>query len=89
MTPAPEDSDSWLDIDAENFDDMLEKAIAPNSRGRDGPDAMNVDDNAEELAESRLATEQASRLQNLAEQVEEFVEGEGDLEGARFKEFVY
>jgi len=36
--------------------------------------------------EDRIAAEQASKLQNLAAKVEEFVEGEGDLEGATFEE---
>jgi hypothetical protein len=33
-----------------------------------------------------MATEQAARLKTLAGKVESFVEGEGDLEGARFEE---
>ena len=36
--------------------------------------------------EEELANEQATRMKSLAQKVEEFVEGEGDLEGARFTE---
>ena len=39
-----------------------------------------------ESEEAELENEQASRLKSLAQKVEEFVEGEGDLEGARFAE---
>lgn len=49
-------------------------------------DSMDVD--KEESPEDRLATEQAKKLQNLAAKVEQFVEGEGDMEGARFEEYV-
>ncbi|KAG5220678.1 SGT1 protein [Salix suchowensis] len=35
-------------------------------------------------AEDQLANEQAVKLRSLASKVEEFVEGQGDLEGARF-----
>ncbi|KAI0935983.1 hypothetical protein AcV5_004245 [Taiwanofungus camphoratus] len=80
-----EDSDEWLNVNADDFDSMLEKNYAgqyttkPNSSS----DAMNID-KSEETQEDRLAKDQASRLQNLAKKVEEFVEGEGDIEGARF-----
>jgi len=48
-------------------------------------DAMVVD-SPEIPAEDRMASEQASRLKDLANKVEQFVEGEGDMEGARFEE---
>lgn len=37
-------------------------------------------------AEEKMAQDQAARLQELAKKVEGFVEGKGDLEGARFEE---
>jgi hypothetical protein len=40
----------------------------------------------EDNPEDRAAQEQAAKLQSLAKKVEDFVEGEGDLEGARFAE---
>jgi len=72
-----EEPDSWLDIDAENFDSMLQN-MAPGQSN-----AMDVDQKEEQLAQN-----QASKLKSLAQKVEEFVEGEGDLEGARFEEYV-
>ena len=75
-----EEPDNWLDIDAENFDSMLQSM----SSGRPNGDAtMDVDQKEEQLAQ-----DQASKLKSLAQKVEEFVGGEGDLEGARFEEYV-
>jgi hypothetical protein len=37
--------------------------------------------------EDKVSEKQASKLQSLAKKVEEFVEGQGDLEGARFAEY--
>jgi len=83
-----EEPDDWLDIDAQDFDNMLEQTMgASTSMARSDQNAMDVDkpDSGETL-EDRIAAEQASKLQNLAAKVEEFVEGEGDLEGATFEE---
>lgn len=73
-----EESEDWLNLDAQDFETMLQGTMGPTK-----PDAsaMEVDS-----AEDRVAEEQASKLQDLAKKVEEFVEGEGDLEGARFAE---
>lgn len=73
-----EELDNWLDIDAGNLDNMLQK-MAPGRSG--GVEAMDVDQKEEQLAQ-----DQASKLKSLAQKVEEFVEGEGDLDGARFEE---
>lgn len=70
--------DDWLDIDADNFDSLLRNMTHGQSTV---VDAMNVDQK-----EERLAQEQASKLKSLAQKVEEFVEGEGDLDGALFEE---
>ncbi|KIK71348.1 hypothetical protein GYMLUDRAFT_147777 [Collybiopsis luxurians FD-317 M1] len=67
-----EDSDDWLNIDAENFEDLLQRDRSKRS------DAMDVD---RKPAESTTST---SQLRDLASRVEEFIEGEGDVEGARF-----
>lgn len=81
FSKCPEDDpDNWLDIDAENFDSMLQN-MAPG-RSTD-TDTMGVDQKEEQLAQ-----DQASKLKSLAQKVEGFVEGEGDLEGARFEEYV-
>lgn len=83
----PEDADDWLNVDAEDFDAMLEKKFGESSSGQTASagasETVNGDVSKEE---ERLAQTQASRLQDLAKKVEEFVEGEGDLEGARFQE---
>ncbi|KAK1232082.1 hypothetical protein PQX77_004800 [Marasmius sp. AFHP31] len=82
-----EDDDSWLNIDAESFEDALAKA---QSNKTADPDAMDVDKPSSEMTEEdRVASEQASKLRDLAAKVEEFVEGEGDLEGARFKDEIF
>lgn len=60
---------------------MLEASRAkPKESG--GGDDMDVD----ESPEDRLASEQAKKLKDLASKVENFIDGEGDLEGARFEE---
>ncbi|KAF7306610.1 hypothetical protein MIND_00452400 [Mycena indigotica] len=68
-----EDSDDWLNIDANDFENMLERTMGTNSSN-----AMDVD------PEDQLASDQASRLKNLANKVEAFVDGKGDLNGALF-----
>jgi SGT1 protein len=79
-----EDSDDWLNIDAQDFENVLEKTMGAGNQSH----AMNVDmAEGRETLEDRTAKEQATRLQKLAEKVEEFVEGEGDLDGARFEEY--
>ena len=42
----------------------------------------------ESLPEDRLASQQASKLKELADKVEDFVEREGEVEGALFDEYV-
>ncbi|KAI0374444.1 SGT1-domain-containing protein [Pilatotrama ljubarskyi] len=77
-----EDLDDWLNVDAADFDAMLEKTVGlGKGKGKAG-DAMDVD--ASEDEDERIAKAQAARLKDLAKQVEDFVEGEGDVEGARF-----
>jgi hypothetical protein len=81
-----EDSDDWLNVNAQDFDDMLEKTMG-TSRNKVHSDTMDVDEpESQEIEEDLLAREQASRLQDLAQKVEDFVEGEGDIEGAKFEE---
>lgn len=75
-----EEPDNWLDIDAENFDSLLQNMVPGHSSG---VDTMVADQKEEEIAQ-----DQASKLKTLARKVEKFVEGEGDLEGALFEECV-
>ena len=56
-----------------------------NVEARKPSDTMDVDEPGAK-AEDRLASAQAAKLQELATKVEQFVEGEGDIEGARFEE---
>ncbi|KAJ7919076.1 SGT1 protein-domain-containing protein [Mycena leptocephala] len=80
FTHVYEDSDQWLNIDAKDFENMLETNMGSSKQQEN---AMEVD---EESAEDRLASDQASRLKSLATKVEAFVEGKGDLEGATFED---
>ena len=76
-----------MNVDASDFDAMLEKTTGKDSgkgKAKATDNAMDVDMEADE--EDRVAKVQAERLRDLAKKVEEFVEGEGDVEGARFAE---
>lgn len=81
-----EDSDAWLNVDAADFDELMKRTVGQ----KDSSSAMDVDsgaiatgtDNDEEI----MAMKQTERLQSFAAKVEDFVEGEGDLEGAQFDE---
>ncbi|KAI0359104.1 SGT1-domain-containing protein [Trametes cingulata] len=77
-----EDPDDWLNVDPADFDAKLEKAAGLDKGKGKATDAMDVDTPQDE--DERIAKAQAARLKDLAKQVEEFVEGEGDIEGARF-----
>ncbi|THH09887.1 hypothetical protein EW145_g1723 [Phellinidium pouzarii] len=86
LSKLEEDSDDWLNIDAENFDDKLAETmrsdpakLKPLAKNKD---AMDVDQSVEN--EDRQAEVQAEKLQGLAKKIEKFVEGEGTLEGAVF-----
>ncbi|KAH7915115.1 SGT1-domain-containing protein [Hygrophoropsis aurantiaca] len=83
-TQETDDSDDWMTVDAQNFDEMLERTMRPTG-AHSASQAMDVDDAGQsDDAEERFAKLQASKLQDLAKKVEQFVEGEGDIEGARF-----
>ncbi|KAI8995380.1 SGT1-domain-containing protein [Trametes punicea] len=78
-----EDSDDWLNVDAAALDAMLEKTMSATDKGKErAANAMDVDSAEDE--DERIAKAQAARLKDIAKKVEEFVEGEGDIEGARF-----
>lgn len=85
----PEDSEEWLNVKAEDFDDMLNQKFGKSTQDTNKSSTMSVDGPADkDIAEQEehLAKVQTSRLQDLAKQVEDFVEGEGDLSGAVFPE---
>jgi hypothetical protein len=86
-----EDSDDWLKIDAGDLDTMLENTIGVARRTKPRPEAdpmKNSPESGEETIESRINNDHAQKLQKLASKVEEFVDAEGDLEGALFEELV-
>lgn len=76
-----EESDSWLDIDSETFESFLEKSIRPPRPQQQDGDSMVIDENVS--PEDRIASQQASRLKDLAEKVEQFIERDGDMDGAK------
>ncbi|CAE6470381.1 unnamed protein product [Rhizoctonia solani] len=77
-SPGEEDSAEWLQIDESTFDGMLKQKFGRKDAGQ-----LVEDD------EDRYTQEQATRLQELAKKVEGFVEGKGDLEGARFEDDIF
>ena len=79
-----EDPDDWLDIDSADFDTMLENTLGSKSQSTETRMDVDTDENTDQ--EERIAEQQTAKLQEMAKKVEEFVEGKGDLEGARFKE---
>lgn len=84
-----EDSDDWLNVDAEEFDTMLQQKLGKPSdkANQSNSDAMEVDKPDDVLAEEDERTkDQANRLNDLAKKVENFLEGKGDVEGAKFEE---
>lgn len=74
----PEDSDEWLNVDNSSFDAMLTQSVT------NGEPDVNIDSNGQEG--NRLAQQESERLHDLASKVEQFVQGQGDLEGARFED---
>ena len=80
-----EDPDDWLEITQRD----LEKSLSLNAYMSTEPhnSAYATQDTIMgEPEEDVAATEQAARLKKLAEKVDAFVEGKGDLSGAMFEE---
>ena len=76
-----EDSDSWLEVDPDELDGMLQAASAGSRMKQDeGDTEMTAAEGAE------FGDEHARVLRDLANKVNNFVEGQGDLDGARFEE---
>lgn len=71
-------------MDAEAFDSMLESNFNANAK-EDSSGAMDNDKTAESAKDGTTHL-QAERLHQFAKKVEEFVEAEGDAQGARFTE---
>ena len=72
-----EDSEDWLTVDPDELDGMMMRASGRDRAERPAEGsvkAMDLDDT------------HAQALSDLAAKVGKFVEGEGDIEGARFNE---
>ncbi|KAF8640995.1 hypothetical protein AX17_000640 [Amanita inopinata Kibby_2008] len=81
-----EDNDQWLNVDVQDFDEMLKGTMGSGTNQiRRDADAMDIDVQGTDQ-EERMATTQAAKLTELATKVEQFVEGEGDIEGAMFED---
>lgn len=79
-----EESDDWLNVDAEDFDAQLSATVRSSQAVPAGSTAaMEVD---ERSPEDQVAHAQASKLAGLAKKIESFVEGEGTMDGAVFDE---
>ncbi|KAK8845462.1 hypothetical protein IAR55_006175 [Kwoniella newhampshirensis] len=73
---AAEDSESWLEVSPDELDGMMMRASGRN------PAQIQGKEKAEKKVE--LGEEHGQALQDLAKKVEEFVGGQGDMQGARF-----
>lgn len=71
-----------MSVDPATFDSLFENKVA----SKDIPTASGKSDR-EQGSEDQATSGQVTRLQKLASQVEDFVEGRGDLEGAVFAEY--
>jgi hypothetical protein len=79
-----EDSDAWLNIDEADFDSMLASGQGTTQKSGKGAKGEQMD--VDNQTEDDMAVFQANQLKALASKVENFIEGEGDIEGAQFEE---
>ena len=85
-----EDPDDWLEITQRDLEQSLNAYVntQPHNPTYVTQDtSMEADKEVEE--QDKTANEQAARLKRLAEKVDAFVEGKGDLSGAMFEEYVH
>lgn len=95
-----EDSEAWLSLDEQGFEEMLQSR-GPGMGGLDDLDdeefsSDDDDDDAMEgveeskdsmeRKEERKAKKIAKQMEGMAEKVEEFVQGRGAVDGAEFSE---
>ncbi len=78
-----EDPDDWLEITQRDLEKSLNAYMSTEPHNRA---YATQDTSMGEAEEDVAATEQAARLKRLAEKVDSFVEGKGDLSGAMFEE---
>lgn len=78
-----EDPDDWIHVEPMD----IERSLGRYSQQVDQPiENTGVNNDGQKTEEDRVTNEQASKLKNLADKMEGFVEGEGALEGAVFEE---
>ena len=90
--PAPsqdaEDADDWLMVSAEDFDSVLKGKMRLNEVP-DTSHEMDLDHSPHSgNEEDGISKAQVTKLRDLANKVDAFVSGEGDVEGAMFEEYV-
>lgn len=97
---ALESSESWLTLDEQGFEEML-KSKGPGQGGLEDLEGFSDDENEDEdetmddadrpemSAEEIQARQVAKKLEGMAEQVENFVQGRGAVDGAEFDEYVF
>ncbi|KAI0307939.1 SGT1 protein-domain-containing protein [Multifurca ochricompacta] len=80
-----EDSDDWLTVSAEDFDTVLQEQTrqyaSRTSHVMDVDDAPRLGDEENDVTNTQVA-----KLRDLANKVDAFVAGKGDVEGAIFKD---
>jgi len=75
-----EDDDRWMNVSEQDVDTILEQRAGAPAKAREAEDSrMDVDDD-----DDGKVQQTADRLRNLAQKVESFVGGRGDIEGALF-----
>lgn len=90
---AMESSESWLTLDEQGFEALL-KSRGPGEGGLEDLEGFSDDEDEERegggkqerSAEEQQARDVARKLEGMAEQVENFVQGRGALDGAEFDE---
>ncbi|KAH9968828.1 SGT1 protein-domain-containing protein [Russula dissimulans] len=81
-----EDPDDWLTINAEDFDSVLQEKMRRNETSSTSH-AMDLDHSSHsETEEDAIATSRVAKLRDLANKVDAFVAGKGDVEGAMFED---
>lgn len=96
-----EDSDAWMQLDEQGLEDLLSSRGGGGRGGFGGLGESDEDEEDEEddeeggdeemdggKEETRKAKKAALRLEEMAKQVEGFVEGRGAVQGALFDEYV-
>ncbi|KAJ9096360.1 hypothetical protein QFC21_005181 [Naganishia friedmannii] len=77
-----EDSESWLEISPDELDGLLSRSGQAEVK----PTAADRDSAKDEAGKDDDADPQAKTLSDLAKKVGAFVEGQGDMDGARFED---